>query len=80
MDTREHDSPYFDERVRFPEVRINYDSDGRWEVEDIEVTTVHYRDGHGPAAAWSSFTCVRASSARMGGWRSADVRLAEEFV
>ncbi len=65
---REHDLPYFDGHVHFPDARIEYqERDGRWEHEDIEVTTVHYRGGHGASAARSGFTCFRGSSARTGG-------------
>lgn len=65
---REHDLPYFDGHVHFPDVRIEYqEPDGRWDHDDIEVTTVHYRGGHGAAAARSGFTSFRGSSARTGG-------------
>jgi hypothetical protein len=64
---REHDLPYFDGHVHFPDVRIEYqEPDGRWDHDDIEVTTVHYRGGHGAAAARSGFTSFRGSSARTG--------------
>ena len=39
---REHDLPYFDEQLHFPDVRIEYEDvngDVRW--EDLEVTTEH---------------------------------------
>ncbi len=65
---REHELPYFDGHVHFPDVRIEYqEPDGRWDHDDIEVTTVHYRGGHGAAAARSGFTSFRGSSARTGG-------------
>jgi DNA-binding MarR family transcriptional regulator len=64
----EHDLPYFDEQVHFPDLRIEYeDRDGRPRHEDIEVLTIHYRGAHGSAAARSGFTCYGAGSARSGG-------------
>jgi len=79
----EHDLPYFDDQVHFPDLRIEYEEiDGRRDRDDIEVTTLHYRGAHGAAAARSGFTCYRGFSARVGGrsgGRSPDPRLAEEF-
>ena len=65
---REHDLPYFDEQVHFPDVRIEYrDADGRLDHLDVEVVTVHYRGVHGAAAARSGFRSFGGSSARVGG-------------
>jgi len=65
---REHDLPYFDEQVHFPDARIEYeDADGRWDHIDVEVVTVHYRGAHGAAASRSGFSCFGGSSARVGG-------------
>src|SRR5579864_4541055 len=65
---REHDLPYFDEQVHFPDARIEYeDADGRWDHVDVEIVTVHYRGAHGAAAACSGFSCYGGSSARAGG-------------
>jgi hypothetical protein len=76
----EHDLPYFDEQVHFPDARIGYeDSDGRWDHVDVEVVTVHYRGAHGAAAARSGFSCFGGSSARAGGTAHPG-GLAEEFV
>jgi len=84
----EHNLPYFDEHVHFPDVRIEYeDIDGRCRDEDVEVTTVHYRGAHGAAAARSGFSRYGGMSARIsarrGGGRGRgggrDVRLAEEM-
>ena len=75
-----HDLPYFDDQVHFPDLRIEYeDRHGRRCHEDIEVLTIHYRGAHGAAAARSGFTCYGAGSARSGGRRSRDPRLAEEL-
>ncbi|MPY88900.1 MAG: hypothetical protein GEU99_13350 [Luteitalea sp.] len=81
----EHDLPYFDNEVHFPDVRIEYqEPDGRWEREDIEVVTPHYRGAHGASVARSGFSCYRGLSLRIGG-RSGGARggrhggLAEEL-
>jgi len=77
----EHDLPYFEDQVHFPDVRIEYeDRDGRRNHEDIEVVTIHYRGAHGSAAARSGFTCYGAGSARTGAGRSSETRLAEELL
>jgi hypothetical protein len=78
----EHDLPYFDDQVHFPDVRIEYeDVDGRRDHEDVEVLTIHYRGAHGSAAARSGFTCYSGASARTGGrGRSPDPHLAEELL
>jgi hypothetical protein len=83
----EHDLPHFDDEVHFPDVRIEYqEPDGRWDREDIEVTTEHYRGAHGASVARSGFLCyrgislainVRTGGSRGGGGRHA--RPAEEF-
>ena len=65
---REHDLPYFDEQVHFPDLRIEYEElDGRHDHCDVEVVTVHYRGGHGAAVSRSGFSCYGGSSARIGG-------------
>jgi hypothetical protein len=65
---RDHHLPYFDEQVHFPDLRIEYEEiDGRHDHEDVEVLTVHYRGGHGAAAARSGFSCYGGFSARISG-------------
>jgi hypothetical protein len=77
---REHELPYFDDQVHFPDARIEYeDADGRWDHVDVEVVTVHYRGAHGAAAARSGFSCYGGSSARAGG-NSGLGGLAEEML
>jgi hypothetical protein len=85
---RDHNLPYFDDQVHFPDVRIEYEQpDGRWDHVDVEVTTIHYRGAHGGAAAQSGFSSYRGGSVRLGG-RSGGGRgggrsgagLAEEFL
>ena len=64
----EHELPYFDERVHFPDLRIEYEElDGRRRHEDVEVLTIHYRGAHGAAAARSGFSAYRGFSIRVGG-------------
>jgi len=78
--TREHDLPYFDDQVHFPDVRIEYEDvngDIRW--EDIEVTTEHYRGGHSSAATRSGFS-IHTSSGSSGRGSPFDPRVAEDFL
>jgi hypothetical protein len=64
---REHDLPYFDDQVHFPDVRIEYDDrDGHRRVEDIEVVTPNYRGVRGASAARSGFTCYFLASSHGG--------------
>src|SRR2546430_3186150 len=64
----EHDLPFFDDQVHFPDLRIEYhELDGRRCHEDVEVLTIHYRGSHGAAAARSGFTAYRGVSVRLGG-------------
>jgi DNA-binding MarR family transcriptional regulator len=77
---REHDLPYFDEQVHFPDVRIEYrDVDGDVRHLDIEVTTEHYRGAHGAATTRSGFTIHTSGNGSRGG-RFADPRTAEDFL
>src|SRR6266540_3470041 len=83
-----HDLPILDERVQFPDFRIEYEwPDGRRDAEDIEVMTPHYRGAHAAAKARSGFTRFRSAGSRVGGrmvrgggGRSPDPHLAEEFL
>ena len=69
-------------QVHFPDVRIEYeDADGRWDHDDVEVVTVHYRGAHGAAAARSGFSCYRRDRARRSGGGSSGLGgLAEELL
>lgn len=63
----EHDLPYSEGHVRFPDARIEYiDQDGRLDHVDVEVITVHYRGAHGASAGRSGCSTFRGSSARTG--------------
>jgi len=74
----EHDLPYFDESVHFPDFRLEYDLDGRHRHEDIEVVTDHYRGAHAASRARAGFTCY-ARGGRKGG-RPFDPHVAEDFI
>ena len=73
----EHDLPYFDESVHFPDFRIEYELDGRDRHEDVEVVTEHYRGAHAANVARAGFRCY--GSGRSGG-RGFDPRVAEAFL
>jgi DNA-binding MarR family transcriptional regulator len=83
---REHELPYDDGHVHFPDARIEYeDGDGWRRHEDIEVVTPHYRGAHAGAAAKSGFRCYAVVSGMVGGRggggrRTAHPRLAEELL
>jgi DNA-binding PadR family transcriptional regulator len=84
----DHDLPVVNDKVQFPDVRIEYErADGRRDVEDIEVTTLHYRGAHAAGKAAAGFTRFRGSTSRVGGrsggggrGSSLDPRLAEEML
>src|SRR5262245_50462107 len=61
----EHDLPYFDDHVHFPDLRIEYEIDSRRGHQDVEVLTIHYRGAHAAAAARSGFSAHRGFSARI---------------
>lgn len=53
---REHDLPYFDGSVHFPDARLDYeDHDRQVRHEDIEVVTPHYRGVHAGGTVRSGF-------------------------
>jgi hypothetical protein len=82
---REHDLPYFDEQVHFPDFRIEYELDGRDRHEDVEVMSEHYRGAYAAAKAQAGFTCYRAGGGRAGGGSNTggapfDPHPAEDFL
>ena len=85
---QEHGLPLQDGRVQFPDFRVEHEwQDGRRDVEDVEVTTMHYRGAHAAAKARSGFTRFRAGGSRVGGrtgrggsGRTPDPHLAEELL
>lgn len=75
----EHDLPYEDEHVRFPDVRIEYeDLDGDVRHRDLEVTTEHYRGPHASSVARSGFAVHGSGGGGRGS--SFDPAIAEEFL
>jgi DNA-binding PadR family transcriptional regulator len=83
----EHELPVVNGHVQFPDVRVEYErADGRAAVENVEVTTLHYRGAHAAGKAASGFTRFRASTARAGGGKAPgggapfDPDLAGEFL
>jgi len=63
----EHDLPFFDGHVHFPDLRLEYEwPDGRRDIENVEVTTLHYRGAHAAAKARAGFTRYRAGGGRVG--------------
>jgi DNA-binding PadR family transcriptional regulator len=65
----EHELPYFDDRVHFPDFRIEYDHDGREGHRDVEVMTPHYRGAHAASRGRTGFTCVQVrTGGRSGRW------------
>jgi DNA-binding MarR family transcriptional regulator len=65
---REQQLPVVDGHVQFPDFRVEYEHpDGRRDLEDVEITTLHYRGAHASAKAAAGFTTFRGSTARIGG-------------
>lgn len=64
----DHDLPFFDNEVHFPDVRVEYqEPDGRWGREDIEVVTPHYRGAHAASVARAGFSTYRTGSLSLSG-------------
>lgn len=82
---KDHDLPCQDNRVRFPDARIEFeDRDRQAQHRDIEVVTPHYRGAHAAAVARSGFQSYSGglrlqTSGRRGG-RGLDPRLADEIM
>src|SRR4030095_13947248 len=77
---REHDLPYFENQVHFPDYRIEYEVDGRELHQDVELFTPHYRGAHAASRAKTGFRISFVAS-RGGGGRSAPgPRGMEEFL
>ena len=77
---RDHDLPYIDEHVRFPDFRIEYEVDGHDRHEDVEVMSEHYRGAYAAAKGQAGFTCYVSGSAGGGGGAPFDPRVAEDFL
>jgi DNA-binding MarR family transcriptional regulator len=78
----DHNLPYHDDQVHFPDVRIEYeDLDGHVRCRDIEVTTEHYRGGHASSASRSGFAVYRSGGGGGGSGASPfDPGVAEDFL
>ncbi len=85
----EHDLPYFDAQVHFPDARIEYyePEDERWRCLDLEVETPHFRGAHAASVARSGFSRYRVGSLSVGGRGGSGGRggtrrrgLAEDFL
>lgn len=79
---RNHDLPYFDASVHFPDLRIEYDINGNDRHEDVEVVTEHYRGAHAASVARSGFRCYGRGDrgGRSGGRGPFDPDVARGFV
>ncbi len=65
---REHNLPCDDQgHVQFPDVRIEYDIDGRDHTLDVEVMTPHYRGAHAAAKSGSGFALYFSTRSGGGG-------------
>ena len=52
---REHDLPYFDGLVHFPDDRSEYEVDGREHHQDVALFTEHYRGARAASHAHTGF-------------------------
>jgi hypothetical protein len=77
---REHDLPFFDGQVHFPDYRIEYEVDGRARHEDIELFTPHYRGAHAASHAQTGFRIYVVGSRNGGGRSGPHPRGMEEFL
>lgn len=65
---QEHHLPCDEEgHVQFPDVRIEYDIDGRDHTLDVEVMTPHYRGAHAAAKSGAGFTLYWSNRGGGGG-------------
>jgi hypothetical protein len=76
----EHDLPYFDGQVHFPDYRIEYDADGREQNEDVELFTPHYRGAHAASRGKTAFRIYVVGSRGSGGRSRPHPRIMEDFV
>jgi hypothetical protein len=77
---REHDLPFFDGQVHFPDYRIEFEVDGRERHEDIELFTPHYRGAHAASRAQTGFRIYVVGSRGGGGRSGPHPRVVEEFL
>ena len=77
---REHDLPFFDGQVHFPDYRIEYEVDGREVHQDVELFTPHYRGAHAASRARTGFRIYVVASRGGGGRSGPRPRGMEEFL
>jgi hypothetical protein len=77
---REHDLPYFDGQVHFPDYRIEYEVDGREHHEDVELFTPHYRGAHAASRGKTRFRIYVVASRGSGGRSRPHPRIMEDFL
>jgi hypothetical protein len=77
---REHDLPYFDGQVHFPDYRIEYEVDGREHHQDVELFTEHYRGAHAASHTRTGFRIYAVGSRGGGGRSGPHPRGMEEFL
>src|SRR4029078_6517502 len=77
---REHDLPYFDGQVHFPDYRIDYEVDGRELQQDVELFTSHYRGAHAASRAKTGFRIYLVGSRGNGGASGPHPRGRERFL
>ena len=65
---RDHDLPYFDGQVHFPDYRIEYEIDGRERYEDVELFTPHYLAPENGAEERVVVSLTFASWNQMAAW------------
>ena len=77
---RDHNLPYFDDQVHFPDYRIEYEVDGRELHQDVELFTPHYRGAHAASRARTGFRLYVVASRGGGGRSGPRPRGMEEFL
>ena len=77
---RDHDLPYFDGQVHFPDYRIEYEVDGCLRHQDVELFTEHYRGAHAASHAQTGFRIYVVGSRGGGGRSGPHPRGMEEFL
>ena len=77
----EHDLPCDEHgHVRFPDMRIEYDNEGRQHTLDVEVMTPHYRGAHAAAKSSSGFKLYWTGSSGGGRRGGRTPGIMEEFL
>jgi len=77
---REHDLPYFEDHVHFPDYRIEYEVDSRELHQDVELFTPHYRGAHAASRAKTGFSIYVVASRGGSGRSGPHLRGMEEFL